>query len=378
MLRKYSQRKKSQLMKKNPFKFGSIVEEPYFTNRIEEIKKVKSILASDNHLILISPRRYGKTSLISKVIKEIDRTVIFLDLQLLANTEDFAAQLLKRVYRIYPFEKLKQILKTFRIIPNISINPMNNEVDISFQPVSSTSILVEDVLNLIERVSDKKKKLIVVFDEFQEIKNIEKELDRKLRTIIQHHQKINYVFLGSQESLMRDIFEKKKSPFYHFGYVLPLDKIPDQEFLAYLSSGLATVTVNFEETVKGILDITKAHPYYTQQLAFTVWELLKSTDEIENPVEQAVEEIIRYHDMDYERLWNTINRTDMKILIGMSLSDSTPLSSEFSKKYFAGASSTIFSGLKRLALNGLVIKSKFGYEIDDPFFKRWIMNRRLA
>ncbi|MDP1995041.1 MAG: ATP-binding protein [Ignavibacteria bacterium] len=365
-------------MKKNPFKFGSIVEEPYFTNRIEEIKKVKSILASDNHLILISPRRYGKTSLISKVIKEIDRTVIFLDLQLLANTEDFAAQLLKRVYRIYPFEKLKQILKTFRIIPNISINPMNNEVDISFQPVSSTSILVEDVLNLIERVSDKKKKLIVVFDEFQEIKNIEKELDRKLRTIIQHHQKINYVFLGSQESLMRDIFEKKKSPFYHFGYVLPLDKIPDQEFLAYLSSGLATVTVNFEETVKGILDITKAHPYYTQQLAFTVWELLKDAREIENPVEQAVEEIIRYHDMDYERLWNTINRTDMKILIGMSLSESTPLSSEFSKKYFAGASSTIFSGLKRLALTGLVIKSKFGYEIDDPFFKRWIKNRRLA
>ena len=365
-------------MKKNPFKFGSIVEGPYFTNRIEEIKKVKSILASDNHLILISPRRYGKTSLISKVIKEIDRAVIFLDLQLLANTEDFAAQLLKRVYRIYPFEKLKQILRTFRIIPNISINPMNNEVDISFQPVSSTSILVEDVLNLIERVSDKKKKLIVVFDEFQEIKNIEKELDRQLRTTIQHHQKINYVFLGSQESLMRDIFEKKKSPFYHFGYLLPLDKIPDQEFMAYLSSGLATVTVNFEETAKGILEITKAHPYYTQQLAFTVWELLKVTRDVQNPVELAVEEIIRYHDMDYERLWNTINRTDMKILIGMSLSESTPLSSEFSKKYFAGASSTIFSGLKRLTQNGLVIKGKFGYEIDDPFFKRWIKNRRLA
>ena len=89
-------------MKKNPFKFGSIVDAPYFTNRSEEIKKVKTILASDNHLIIISPRRFGKTSLISKVIKEIDRPVIFLDLQLITNTEDFAAQLLKRVYRIYP------------------------------------------------------------------------------------------------------------------------------------------------------------------------------------------------------------------------------------------------------------------------------------
>jgi len=364
-------------MKKNPFKFGTIVDEPYFTNRSEEIKKVKSILMSDNHLIIISPRRFGKTSLIIKVIKEIDKPFIFLDLQLITSTEDFAAQLLKRVYRVYPFEKIKQIIKSFRIIPNISLNPLNNEVDISFQPVSSGSILVEDVLNLIERVSNKKKKLIVVFDEFQEIKNIEKELDRQLRSTIQHHQNINYIFLGSQESLMRDIFEKKKSPFYHFGYLLPLDKIPQQEFLAYLSAGFESVALKSEEIAKEILEITKSHPYYTQQLAFNVWELFNNTKKSKNLVEEAVGEIIRHHDMDYERLWNTINRTDMKILIGMSLSEITPLSSEFSKKYFTGASSTIFSSLKRLAQNGLVIKTGFGYEIDDPFFKRWINKRRL-
>ncbi|MCF8296164.1 MAG: ATP-binding protein [Melioribacteraceae bacterium] len=364
-------------MKKNPFKFGSIVDEPYFTNRSEEIKKVKSILSSDNHLIIISPRRFGKTSLISKVIKEIDRPAIFLDLQLITNTEDFAAQLLKRVYRVYPFEKIKQIIKSFRIIPNISLNPMNNEVDISFQSVTSVSILIEDVLNLIERVSDKKKKLIVIFDEFQEIKNIEMGLDRQIRSTIQHHQNINYVFLGSQESLMRDIFEKKKSPFYHFGYLLPLDKIPHQEFMAYLASGLETVIVKSEEIAKKILEITRLHPYYTQQLAFTVWDSLNNTGRMKNPVEEAVDEIIRHHDMDYERLWNTINRTDMKILIGMSLSELTPLSSEFSKKYFAGASSTIFSSLKRLAQSGLVIKTELGYEIDDPFFKRWVNKRRI-
>ena len=272
---------------------------------------------------------------------------------------------------------MRQLVKNFRIIPNISLNPMNNEVDISFQPVSSGSILVEDVLNLIERVNDKKKKLIIVFDEFQEIKNIGKELDRQVRSTIQHHQNINYVFLGSQESLMRDIFEKKKSPFYHFGYLLPLDKIPQQEFMEYLSAGLESVALKSEEIAKEILEITKSHPYYTQQLAFTVWESLNNTGKMKNPVEEAVDEIIRHHDMDYERLWNTINRTDMKILIGMSLSEITPLSSEFAKKYFRGASSTIFSSLKRLAQNGLVIKTEFGYEIDDPFFKRWVKRRRL-
>jgi len=218
---------------------------------------------------------------------------------------------------------------------------------------------------------------IVVFDEFQEIINIDKQLDRKLRATIQHYQNINYVFLGSQESLMRDIFEKKKSPFYHFGYLLPLDKIPHQEFLEYFAAGLESLEIKSEELALKILEITKSHPYYSQQLAFNVWELLNNTRYLENPVEEAVSEIIRHHDKDYERLWNSINRTDMKILIGMSLSEITPLSSEFSKKYFTGASSTIFSGLKRLSQNGLVIKTELGYEIDDPFFKRWIKIRRL-
>jgi AAA+ ATPase superfamily predicted ATPase len=361
---------------KNPFKFGSIVDGPYFTNRKEEIKKIKSILRSDNHLIIISPRRFGKTSLISKVIKQFEKPSVYLDLQLITNSEDFASQLLKRIYRVFPFEKIKQIVKSFRVIPTISLNPVNNEVDVSFHQVKSASIMVEDVLNMMDKISDKKKKLVVVFDEFQEIKNIDREFDRQLRSIIQHHQNLNYVFLGSQESLMRDIFEKKKSPFYHFGYLLPLDKIPRQEFLEYLTSGLKSVSAKPQDIANEILDITGSHPYYTQQLAFNVWELLANKEKTQNPVEESVSEIIQHHDMDFERLWNTINRTDMKILIGMSLSDILPLSIEFSKKYFEGAPSTLFSGLKRLAQKGLVIKTNSGYELDDPFFKRWIKLRR--
>lgn len=365
-------------MKKNPFKFGSIVEEPYFTNRKVEIDRVKSILKSDNHLIIISPRRFGKTSLIMKVLKEGKRRFIFLDLQLITNTEDLAAQILKRVYRVYPFEKIKQLVKNFRIIPNVTLNPANNEVEISFRAETEGKLPVEDVFNLLEKLSDKSEKLIVVLDEFQEIKSIGKELDSQLRSILQHHKNINYVFLGSQESLMKDIFEKKKSPFYHFGYMLKLDKIPEREFIEYISRGLKKMGVDGEETAKEIVEITKLHPYYTQQLSFNVWELLNGEDKIKYPVAEAMNEIIHHHDMDYERLWNKINRTDKKILIGMALSDTAPLSAEFAKKNFSSATSTVFSGLKRLSGEGLVIKTERGYEIDDPFFKRWIEKRREA
>lgn len=80
---------------KNPFKFGSVVEGDNFTNRIDEIEKIKSILQSDNHLIIISPRRYGKTSLINKIVNELNRPTINFDLQLVTTVEDLSSQLLK-------------------------------------------------------------------------------------------------------------------------------------------------------------------------------------------------------------------------------------------------------------------------------------------
>jgi len=367
---------KARPFEKNPFKFGSIVDEPYFTNRTTEISTIKSILNSDNHLILISPRRFGKTSLVQKIIKGGTRPSIYLDLQLVTSAEDFASQLLRKLYRIYPFEKIKQQIKNFRILPNISLNPINSEVEISFQPAPSKLALIEDVLNLIDNISKKGNRTIVVLDEFQEIKSIEKDLDRHLRSTIQHHQKISYVFLGSQEHLMRDIFEMKKSPFYHFGYLMLLDKIPYPEFLTYLSERFSIIAKESEIIATKILEITKSHPFYTQQLAFTLFELIIKKGNSSNVLEKGIEDILQIHDMDFERLWNRLNRTDMKVLIGMTQSEYSPLSARFSKINNIDSSSTIFSSLKRLAQNGMVIKTATGYEIDDPFFKKWIKKRR--
>lgn len=361
---------------KNPFKFGSIVEGPYFTNRADEVEKVRSVLSSENHIIIISPRRYGKTSLIYKVLKEFQRPSIMLDLQLITTPEDFASQLLKRIYRVYPFEKIKQFVKHFRVIPTISINPLTNEIDVSFKPSTSAFTSLEDVLNLMYKFSSARKRLIIIFDEFQEVKRIGKGLDRHLRSIMQRHKNINYVFLGSQESLIRDIFEKKKSSFYHFGYLFSLGKISRSDFCSYLTTRFKKISKDYTSIVDSILEITNSHPYYTQQLAFTVWEILEKDSSAKVPVESGIKELIIYHDVDYERLWNTINRTDMKILIGMSSGDISPLSAGFTQRFDTGASSTVFSGLKRLMQNGYIVKLESGYEIDDPFFKMWIRERR--
>ena len=260
----------------NPFKFGTVVDTPFFTNREKELQQVVSIIESKNHLIMISPRRFGKTSLIQKAIKTNKRKVLFLDVQLANSTEDFAAQYLKRIYRIFPAQKIKQNIKKFRILPVVSLNPVTGEVEISFQPGNNSLPIIEDVLNLLENLSSEKNRPIVVLDEFQDILRLEKGIDRKLRVIIQNHKNINYIFLGSQESMMRDIFEKKKSPFYHFGILFPLQKIDNKHFKAFLINRLANVTKSAEYISESILQFTDGHPYYTQQLAFIVFNHLLS------------------------------------------------------------------------------------------------------
>ena len=140
------------------------------------------------------------------------------------------------IWKVCHSEKLKQFIANFRIIPAISLNPLTNEVDISFQASSGHFPVLEDVLNLIEKLSTTKKKIIVLMDEFQEVSRLNPDLNRQLRAVMQLHKEINYVFLGSQESMIKEIFEKKKSPFYHFGFLLTLEKISYNDFDDFLKS----------------------------------------------------------------------------------------------------------------------------------------------
>jgi hypothetical protein len=364
------------MKKTNPFKFGSVVEEPYFTDRTTEQAEIEMVLSSANHLILISPRRYGKTSLIKKVVSSLDRPLIFLDLQLITDLNDFASQILRRVHRVFPLERLRSFFRNFRVTPTITLNPITNEIDVSFLSNSNQVLLLEDVFNLLDNLGSSNKKPIVVLDEFQDIKRLGTETDKHLRAIIQHHQNINYVFMGSIESMMRQIFEEKRSPFYHFGQLMPLGKIPFSDFKNYIKEGFSDKTNDADTLAEIILTITHCQPYYTQQLAYTVWNRWDHQMSENELVEAAVEYLIQIHDNDYHRIWQNQNQTDKKILIQISRHHEQMLSQANLQKMGFSSASTLYSGLKRLSQQGYIIKDKANYQIDDPFFKSWILRKR--
>ncbi len=350
---------------KNPFKFGTLVDGEFFTDRVTELESIQRMLDSENHLVLISPRRFGKSSLVAKAVKASGRPSISLNMQNMLSIEDFASKILRELFRLYPLERIRHLMTHFRIAPTVSTNPITNGIDVSFQPVINGIVLLEDAMALLEKVSTENKKLIVVFDEFQEIMNIRKGLDKQLRSIMQEQQHLNYILLGSQESMMTEIFERKKSPFYHFGKLMHLSKIPYEDFRTYVAERLPLKEASQNSVVDDILSFTGLHPYYTQQLSAQVWEMITYDKLFDNVVSEAVNAITQAHDLDFERLWLSFNRTDRFIMQSLS-SNKNPMQNR------QMATSTTFSAIKRLMKAGYVIRTE-DYEVEDPFFKTWIL-----
>ena len=348
----------------NPFKFGTIVDEDYFTDRVNEVAYITQFVNSPNHLVIISPRRFGKSSVVAKALKQSNRDHITVNLQQATSVSDFTAKLLKEFFKVYPMERLRHLITHFRVIPTVSTNPVTGSIDVSFQPGVDGTVLLEDVLTLIEKAYSEKERMIVVLDEFQEIRDLAPKLDRQMRSIMQEQKHINYILLDSQESMMTEIFENKKSPFYHFGEMMRLGKLPRDDFHRYLSERLSTCFPNSsEELADSILDYTACHPYYSQQLASNIWQVGVLQPDTEDPFGTAIDRIVTTHGLDYERLWMNFNRTNKWIM--QRLSSGKPLQSGDYR------TSTIYSALKRLQKDGYVIYTD-RYEMEDPFFREWI------
>lgn len=351
----------------NKFSYGTLAQGDFFTDRKEELAQIKQFLNSENHLILISPRRYGKSSLVRKCVEEIGRPYIWLDMQYATSKASFTTQLLKATLAQYPMERLKHELRHFRILPTATFNPVTNDYQFSFQPSETAdTTMLEDVLGLLQKLSTPKEKLIIVLDEFQEVRNIDKNLDRQLRSIMQMQTGLNYIFLGSQEGMMLEIFERKKSPFYHFGGLMRLKKIPYDEFYRFVIERLPE-TPDKEGITSDILSFTSCHPYYTQQLAFEVSNQIELNQLHENIVSKSIQAILQAHDLDYERLWETFNNTDKNTLQQLARNEK-PLSNR------DVATSTTFSSLKRLVKSGVVVRTE-DYVLEDPFFKAWLLTK---
>ncbi len=363
----------------NPFKFGAIVEGEYFTNRRQEIKELISDIESGQSVVLISPRRYGKSSMVNKALAGMDIKSIRLDLEIISDEIDLANAYVKKALALSPFEKLKTYLKAFKIQPAMEYNPATGEMNVSFSPgAAGKAAVISESLELPEIIAAKlKKRVVVVFDEFQEIRRISPDLEKKMRGIFQAHQNVSYIFIGSQESMIRDIFQEKKNPFYKFGRQKVLGSIPENEMEAFVLKRFASADIDAAGIVKDILAFTGCHPYYTQQLCHELYIAREKGQFRRELIKEAVGNIVVQHNADYKRWWNGLDNTERKIVIGLAEGGSAVTSQQFIQKYGIKTASTSGSAIGRLIDKGIVIRRENNaYEIEDPFWKEWIILNR--
>lgn len=348
----------------NPFKLSTTVDGSFCCDRVEELPKVRQMISGHNHLVLISPRRYGKMNLVRKAILQTGRPAVFVNVQMAMSSCSLAELLLESFFTIHPWEGFKDAILSFRAKPTMTLTPETNRLEFSFDAPTMGKAALEDALNLLNNKSDPANRLIVVLNEFQEITRLEPGIDKLLRGIMQRHTNVNYVFLGSEESMMTSIFEDIKSPFFHFGALMHLGRISYDDFLEFLQKRLEKIRGKraFEDA-REILELTKCHPFYTQQLAAVFWDLCVRTNK-QPDVQMAADEILANLSTGYFALWSRLNRTNRKILEvlarGVKLQDIRTF-----------PTSTVYSAAARLKKEGMLVRDK-EYELEDPFFALWI------
>ncbi len=362
----------------NPFIFGKVVRGEHFADREEETKFVKDEIYSGQNLVIISPRRFGKTSLVVNAVEDMNVNYFFIDMELVTGEDDLSNILIKKALSLSRFAKLRNNLKNLRVQPDFKYIPDTGEFSITLSPEKKDiPTYLEDALDLPEKVAlSRKEKLVIIYDEFQAIRRISPVLERKMRSIIQHHSEVVYIFIGSKQGMISDIFGNRKNPFYKFARLVNLEKIPEEKFKRFILKRFKKVNINAGGREDEIIEITDNHPYYTQQLCHEIYNLDTDGKIGSKDIENAVNEITVQHDADYMRWWNQADNTEKKILIGISEGQKKLASEAFLRKYGINAASTASSALKRLVEKGFVLDSARGIRIEDPFWEIWIKENR--
>jgi uncharacterized protein len=224
-------------MNKIPFEYGSIAENEYFIDRIEDRRDLKTFLGGGINVMLISPRRWGKSSLVKAAMEELkqeqkDIRVCYLDAFKIFSEEEFynkfASAILQGVSSTME-KRWADIVKFVQSIsPSLTINsdPVNAvEVNLNFKPLKESA---EEILNLPEKIAKAKGiHVIVCIDEFQQLANLPdwKRLEGTMRSVWQGQHSTTYCLYGSKRHMMMDIFGNSKNPFYRFGQMMTLKKI---------------------------------------------------------------------------------------------------------------------------------------------------------
>lgn len=367
-----------------PFVYGKIVTDNDFTDRVSETEKLVSNCLSLTNTAIISPRRWGKSSLVNKAIELVsaqDGALLFVRMNA------FKCETSQEFYELFAkcavegisssAESLLTNAKEFisRLLPKLSISDPAGQYEMSFGIDLKNNPIGEDILDLPQQIAERrKKKVVVCIDEFQQIGEFadSKQFQKILRSHWQEQSDVAYILYGSKKHMMLNIFGEYNSPFYRFGDIIFLPKISRENWIDYIRARFSQTGKSISDDAAGYLtDLVDNHSYYVQQLAQYAW-LRTDVNCSKETVDEAFQGMIDSLNLQFVNLMDSLTEKQRSFLCAVSDGITNLSSIETLSAYRLGTSGNIRIIKGALKKRDLIEETGRKVEIQDPVFNQWI------
>ena len=365
----------------NPFLIAGYHSPKYFCDRVLESKTMIEALDNGRDLTLIAPRRMGKTGLIKNVFYQLrehksDVVTLYMDIYSTQNLNDFIRLFGSTVLGALdstPQKAMKRVGKFLRTVrPVFTIDEFTNmpKVTIDVLPSNDEVSLQE----LFSYLASSEKRVYIAIDEFQQIAEYpEKGVEALLRSQIQFLNNVNFIFAGSQQHMMQEMFFSAKRPFYQSTQTLTIDRVDRREYYDFAVDFFKDAGfVLTSETFEYIYECFDGHTWYVQAILNRLYGYRKApTMEL---VEEAIREIIAESTYTYESLLAAYTSGNVRLLKAVAKEGIVTeiTSGEFIAKYRLKAASSVNASLRKLIDKELLYKASNGYIVYDRFMSIWL------
>ncbi len=370
----------------NPFNYLQFATGDRFYDREDIRKDLRSrFLSGQTNVVLYGPRRYGKSSLVAELTADLEAAgipCITLDVVKVPSIDLFVSAYAQKVYRRlapvkFELRRLGDFFKSLR--PRLTFGA-DGEAGISFEAVGSEigSEALTEVLDLPQRLLGKGKRAVVVFDEFQEVGDLlpDDRFERVMRSVIQRHTQVSYIFLGSRYHMLRRMFTDHNRPFYKSALTILLDKPPVEESVRFVcarfQSGKLTISPELAARLVARADNI---PYFIQQLGFEVFRRVRETDRktvAEQDLTEAYGNLAGFNRDQYEQLMLTFSTAQKKLLVALARERTREFDEAYRTRHLLGPSSTVNSAKRKLIEDGHIEQASGESTIADPFFAEFL------
>lgn len=380
----------------NPFIYGEIVAAGAFADRDEEYHRLTDDLRAGQKIFLISPRRYGKSSLIRRAMDSLAKErVITVSVTVAGSSsyigflEAYAQALIAAETPIARFRQwATELLRSMR--PEITVDagaadrPGHPSLSLSFPTVRTTrdaNRLAAEVFALPGRIAAARKRpMAIALDEFQTVTAFDEgSVEESLRAAVQQQRDVGYVFAGSEPSLMDRMISPRR-PFYKAGPVMRLQKIDPTEFADWLEARFTKSGLKSEPGLgAAIVDLADNVPYDVQRLAHETWDDVKAAGRKAVGVEDlhaTLSRILRQQGIVFEESWQRLTLAQRGVLRALVLEHGEELlSAGVRQRHRLAGASSVQSSLAALVREDIVMRDGARYMLTDSLYREWIARK---